>query len=63
MRKGVLPGEGAVREVAAFVLDHQHFAGVPPTALVSCQQVGPLASGNVGTLFACLYELKRLGDL
>eukprot|EP00891_Asterochloris_glomerata_P006752 jgi/Astpho2/6752/Aster-06767 len=38
VRKGVLPGEGAVREVAAFVLDHQHFAGVPPTALVSCQQ-------------------------
>ena len=47
VRKGVLPGEGAVREVAAFVLDHQHFAGVPPTALVSCQQVGPLASAEV----------------
>jgi len=28
-------GEGAVREVAAYVLDHCSFAGVPPTALVS----------------------------
>ena len=53
MRKGVLPGEGAVREVAAFVLDHQHFAGVPPTALVSCQQVGPLASAE-GFMLVCV---------
>lgn len=36
MRKGTRPGEGAVREVAAYVLDHDHFAGVPPTALVTC---------------------------
>jgi hypothetical protein len=26
-----------VREVAAFLLDHDHFAGVPPTAMVACQ--------------------------
>ena len=61
LRKGIRPGEGAVREVeyfilkilslsldipltklwktqvAAFVLDN-HFAGVPPTALVTCQE-------------------------
>ena len=37
LRRGVRPGEGAVREVAAFLLDRNHFAGVPPTALVSCQ--------------------------
>ena len=37
LRRGVRPGEGAVREVAAFLLDRHHFAGVPPTALVSCQ--------------------------
>ena len=37
LRRGVRPGEGAVREVAAYVLDRNHFAGVPPTALVSVQ--------------------------
>lgn len=35
LRRGVLPGEGASREVAAYLLDHGHFAGVPPTAMVS----------------------------
>lgn len=35
LRRGTKPGEGAYREVAAYVLDHNHFSGVPPTALVS----------------------------
>ena len=35
--QGIRPGEGAAREVAAYVLDHGHFAGVPPTAMVTCQ--------------------------
>mmetsp|Transcript_42769 Transcript_42769/g.76730 ORF Transcript_42769/g.76730 Transcript_42769/m.76730 type:complete len:622 (-) Transcript_42769:628-2493(-) len=35
LRKGVLPGEGASREVAAYLLDHGNFSGVPPTAMVS----------------------------
>lgn len=35
MRKGIRPGEGATREVIAYVLDHGHFAGVPATAMVS----------------------------
>lgn len=35
--QGIRPGEGAIREVAAYVLDHGHFAGVPPTAMVTCQ--------------------------
>jgi hypothetical protein len=34
IRRGIFPGEGAAREVAAFLLDHDHQAGVPPTALV-----------------------------
>lgn len=29
IRKGILPGEGAAREAAAFLLDHNHSAGVP----------------------------------
>ena len=38
LRRGIKPGEGAVREVAAFLLDHEHFSGVPPTAMVTCLQ-------------------------
>lgn len=37
LKKGVRPGEGAIREVAAYLLDHHNFAGVPPTAMVCCQ--------------------------
>ena len=33
-RHGLLSGEGAVREVAAYLLDHGGFAGVPPTTRV-----------------------------
>lgn len=48
LRRGTRPGEGAVREVAAYVLDHDHFAGVPPTALVSCYvDDSKVASGPV----------------
>lgn len=55
LRRGVRPGEGAVREVAAFLLDHGHFAGVPPTALVSCHNSGSPAGdkGKVGSLQVC----------
>jgi|TARA_B100000683_G_scaffold139345_1_gene135708 hypothetical protein len=34
MRKGTKAGEGATREVAAYLLDHGGFAGVPATSLV-----------------------------
>eukprot|EP00884_Botryococcus_braunii_P006075 jgi/Botrbrau1/15469/Bobra.43_2s0091.1 len=39
LRHGIYPGEGAVREVAAYLLDHDHFSGVPPTALVTCKHL------------------------
>ena len=41
-----------MREVAAFLLDHDHFAGVPPTALVSCHAGSEDASegSKVGSL-------------
>lgn len=32
--KGILPGEAAVREVAAYLLDREHFYGVPRTLMV-----------------------------
>lgn len=35
-KRGVLEGEAAYRECAAYVLDHEHFAGVPATDLVVC---------------------------
>jgi hypothetical protein len=33
-RPGVLSGESCIREVAAYLLDHKGFAGVPPTTFV-----------------------------
>jgi len=33
-RPGIKSGESSLREVLAFLLDHEGFAGVPPTALV-----------------------------
>jgi len=33
LKPGILSGEGHIREVAAFLLDHDHFAGVPATVL------------------------------
>ena len=33
-RSGIKSGESSLREVLAYLLDHEGFAGVPPTALV-----------------------------
>lgn len=38
LRKGTLPGEGALREFAAYLLDHDNMATVPPTAMVCLKQ-------------------------
>lgn len=37
MKPSVRVGEAALREVAAYLLDHGGFAGVPPAALVLCR--------------------------
>lgn len=37
IRSGILSGESAYREVAAYLLDHGNFSGVPATALVESQ--------------------------
>ena len=50
LRRGTKPGEGAVREVAAYVLDHGHFSGVPPTALVSAYVSGESSTGTSGAV-------------
>lgn len=33
-RLGILSGEACIREVAAYLLDHGHFSGIPPTTFV-----------------------------
>lgn len=37
LREGVVPGEACMREVAAFLLDHDGFAGVPMTTLTEAR--------------------------
>jgi hypothetical protein len=37
LREGVIPGEACIREVAAFILDHGGFSGVPMTTLVEAR--------------------------
>ena len=37
LREGVVPGEACMREVAAFLLDHAGFSGVPLTTLVEAR--------------------------
>lgn len=50
-RPGVKSGESSLREVLAYLLDHDHFAGVPPTALVELShpslQMSPLSESTV----------------
>jgi hypothetical protein len=44
LREGVVPGEACIREVAAFLLDHQGFSEVPMTTLVEARH--PLFNTN-----------------
>jgi Phosphatidylinositol 3- and 4-kinase/Ubiquitin family len=37
LREGVVPGEACIREVAAFMMDHSGFSGVPMTTLVEAR--------------------------
>ena len=46
LRKGTRVGEGASREVAAYVLDHGGFAGVPSTSLAHLGEMRRSSSGK-----------------
>ena len=49
LKPTVRVGEAAMREVAAYLLDHEHFARVPATALVkvgSPMVVSTVSCGN-----------------
>jgi hypothetical protein len=37
LRDHFLPGEGCLREYAAYLLDYDHFCDIPPTTLVNCE--------------------------
>jgi len=37
LREGIVPGEACIREVAAFMMDHSGFSGVPMTTLVEAR--------------------------
>ena len=71
LKKGTRVGEGALREVAAYLLDHpksgrrsfggdeEGFAGVPPTFLVKCFHKG---FNHPGDLTAKLGSLQKFMD-
>ena len=40
LREHFLPGQGCLRELAAYLMDHQNFCKVPPTTLVHCEHQG-----------------------
>lgn len=46
MRKGTRVGEGAAREVAAYLLDHDGFSGVPVTSLANLSEQNVFFSGD-----------------
>ena len=37
LREYFLPGQGCLRELAAYIMDYNHFSGVPATTLVHCE--------------------------
>lgn len=50
MRAGIKPGEACVREVAAFLLDHGGFSGVPMTTLAEARHPAFNTNGAMLTL-------------
>jgi len=69
LREGVIPGEACIREVAAFMLDHGGFSGVPMTTLVECRHPSFNVNGShlslseggasIGAHSLCLTPSKR----
>ncbi|XP_057972735.1 phosphatidylinositol 4-kinase gamma 8 [Malania oleifera] len=72
LKPSVRVGETGVRELAAYLLDHGGFAGVPPTALVKFSQVGfnvnnpaaiPAATQKIASLQRFVEHDSDAGDL
>lgn len=59
-RKGIIPGDGAVRETAAYVLDRA-WAGVPPTTLVEIRHPSFGPGCKVGSVQEWIHESEAAG--
>ncbi len=60
---GFHPGEGAFKEVAAYVLDHRNFSKVPQTALARCTLVADSSASNLKTkMGAFQVYVENVGD-
>ncbi|ETL26799.1 hypothetical protein F442_20099 [Phytophthora nicotianae P10297] len=66
LRRGILSGEACERELAAYVLDKDHFAGVPATSLVESRHPVFNYSGSADALHfkvGSLQEFVRHDDV
>eukprot|EP00249_Psilotum_nudum_P022142 c28391_g1_i1 orf=682-2460(+) len=79
LKRGTQVGEGALREVAAYILDHpvggpgkfkgkEHsgFAGVPPTMMVQCSHKafhGPKMQEKLGSLQLYIHSFSNCEDM
>uniref|UniRef100_A0AAV1TR18 Ubiquitin-like domain-containing protein n=1 Tax=Peronospora matthiolae TaxID=2874970 RepID=A0AAV1TR18_9STRA len=66
LRRGILSGEACERELAAYILDKDHFAGVPATSLVESRHPVFNYTGSAGALhfkMGSLQEFVRHDDV
>ncbi|ETP49337.1 hypothetical protein F442_05118 [Phytophthora nicotianae P10297] len=69
MREGISAGDSAVREVVAYLLDHQHFARVPVTLLASIYhpdfhfKASETPHGKIGALQAYVAHRDTADDV
>lgn len=59
---GFLAGEGAYKEVAAYLLDHDRFARVPQTALATCQFTSDVPEKSRRTPHIRAHSIMMTGD-
>lgn len=62
LRANFKPGQGCIREVAAYIMDVNDFTGVPPTTLVHCEHNAfayPSHSGKASQPFPKLGSLQH----
>lgn len=60
LKRSVRIGESGIRELAAYLLDHGGFAGVPPTALVKISHVAFRINNNAAAISATPYKIASL---
>jgi len=62
VNNGILAGEGAQREVAAYLLDHEHFSGVPMTTMVTLSHPSFRSSNGTNGLVTKTGSLQEYID-